>query len=219
MDAEDVRVEVYRSFADTGRAPTVPELTEWFGDSEAHVIGHLQELARTRHLVLDDHNRILMAHPFASIPLGFSVMGSSTLWWGGCAWDAFAVPHLMPSQSPVLVATRCPNCDTALAWDVDTHQPPTGPEVAHFLVPAAHMWDDVVHTCSHQRLFCSEACVDHWLERSGNTRGYLMDLATLWRFASGWYAGRLERGYTRREPSQAADYMRDAGLTGDFWGL
>jgi hypothetical protein len=91
--------------------------------------------------------------------------------------------------------------------------------VAHFLVPVAHMWDDVVHTCGHQSLFCSTDCVDDWLGRSGHERGYVMDLATLWRLARGWYAGRLDHGYTRRDPSDAADHFREAGLTGPFWNL
>ncbi len=51
------------------------------------------------------------------------------------------------------------------------------------------MWDDVVRTCGHQRLFCGEACVAAWLARSGHERGYVMDLATLWRLARGWYDG------------------------------
>jgi hypothetical protein len=160
-----------------------------------------------------------MAHPFSSVPLGFAVMGSDTLWWGGCAWDSFALPHLIPAQSPVLVATRCPGCGRALAWNVGTDHAPAGAEVAHFLVPAAHMWDDVVHTCAHQRLFCSPGCVDQWLDATGNTKGYVMDLTTLWHFASNWYTGRLDPGYQRREPSQAADYMRSVGLEGPFWGL
>ena len=81
------------------------------------------------------------------------------------------------------------------------------------------MWDDVVFTCGHQRLFCGEPCVTSWLAREHRERGYVMDLATLWRLARGWYAGRLERGYVRREPAAAAQYFRDAGLSGSFWGL
>jgi Alkylmercury lyase len=81
------------------------------------------------------------------------------------------------------------------------------------------MWDDVVTTCSHQRIFCNENCVDAWLERTANTRGYVMDLTTLWRLASDWYTGRLDRGYTRRESARAADYLRSVGLSGPFWGL
>ena len=219
VDIEELRVEVYRAFAESGRPPLATDLGEHFGTDVDAVVEGLRDLAAARHLVLDADDNIVMAHPFAAIPLGFSVMGTSTLWWGGCAWDAFALPHLLPEQSPVLVATRCPNCERPLAWDVGTEEPPAGNEAAHFLVPAARMWDDVVHTCSHQSLFCNESCVEAWLDRTGNDKGYVMDLATLWRFASDWYTGRLERGYQRREPSAAADYMRGVGLSGRFWGL
>jgi hypothetical protein len=47
----------------------------------------------------------------------------------------------------------------------------------------------------------------------------VMDLGTLWRLAQGWYAGRLDRGYHRREPSEAKAYFRSVGLRGPFWGL
>jgi hypothetical protein len=160
-----------------------------------------------------------MAHPFSAVPLGFSVMGASTLWWGGCAWDSFAIPHLVDAEPEVLVATRCPSCASPHAWSVTRDHPPDGRQLAHFLVPVAHMWDDVMHTCGHQQIFCDEACVDAWLARSGHQRGDILDLATLWRLARGWYAGRLTRGYQRREPTQAADYLRNVGLVGEFWGL
>lgn len=219
MDTEQLRVAVYRSLAATGRAPRAADLGEQLGADEREVRAGLRQLAAARHLVLGVDDGIVMAHPFATVPLGFSVMGTSTLWWGGCAWDAFAVPHLIPGQSPVLVATRCPSCTRPLAWSVGNEEPPSGDEVAHFLVPTAHMWDDVVHTCSHQSLFCSNECVDNWLDRNGHDEGYVMDLTTLWRLASDWYTGRLDYGYQRREPSQAADYMRSVGLRGPFWGL
>ena len=145
-------------------------------------------------------------------------MGEHTLWWGGCAWDSFAIPHLVEAEPSVLVATRCPACDTALSWVVDRSAPPAVDEVAHFLVPMAQVWDDVVRACSNQRLFCSPACVDRWLSDTAQDRGHVMDLATLWRLAQGWYTGRLDRGYTRREPVAAAEYFRSVGLTGAFWG-
>jgi hypothetical protein len=44
-----------------------------------------------------------------------------------------------------------------------------------------------------------------------------MDLRTLWRFASHWYDGRLDRGYVRREPEAATEYLRSVGLSGPFW--
>ncbi|WP_197377282.1 organomercurial lyase [Mycolicibacterium baixiangningiae] len=217
-DDEDVRLAVYRSFAETGACPTVDVMSARLDTAPDDVRIRLRRLADERHLVLDG-DQVVMAHPFSSVPLGFSVMGVHTLWWGGCAWDSFAIPHLVDREPDVLVATRCPACDAALAWVVGRQSPPEGPEVAHFLVPAAHMWDDVVHTCGHQRLFCDEGCVEAWLVRNSFERGYVMDLGTLWRLARGWYAGRLEHGYQRREPADAAEYFHTVGLTGSFWGL
>jgi hypothetical protein len=218
-DPEELRLVVYRAFATGGRPPTLDELARATGTDEAAARDGLRTLARARHLVLDVEGGILMAHPFSAMPLGFAVMGERGLWWGGCAWDSFALPHLVPSEPEVLVSTRCPACELPLAWSVRRDGPPAGVEVAHLLVPVAHMWDDVVRTCGNQRLFCSSACVEAWLVRAGEARGYAMDLATLWRLASGWYAGRLDRGYARCEPSAAADYFRAAGLSGAFWGL
>jgi hypothetical protein len=219
MDHEDLRLAVYRAFAETGRAPQVPELARQSGTDVQSVARGLADLARTRHLALDETGRIVMAHPFSAVPLGFSVMGTRTLWWGGCAWDSFALPHLLPDEGEVLVATRCPACGCPHAWNVGSRRPPEGEQVAHFLVPAARMWDDVVHTCRHQRLFCSEDCVDQWLRATGSARGYVLDLGTLWRLAAHWYDGRLNRGYARREPGEAKEYLRGVGLSGSFWGL
>jgi hypothetical protein len=216
MDAEDLRLAVYRAFAETGRAPGSGELAAELGVEAAEVAAGLAELARGRHLALGDQGQIVMAHPFSAVPLGFSVMGARTLWWGGCAWDFFALPHLLREEDGVLVATRCPACGRPHAWNVTRHRPPDGEQVAHFLVPAARMWDDVVHTCAHQRLFCSEDCVSDWLAATGSARGYVLDLGTLWRLAAHWYDGRLDRGYVRREPSQAAAYLRGVGLAGPF---
>jgi hypothetical protein len=217
-NAGPVRVAIYRSFAATGAAPDETSLATALDTHADDIRERLQRLAAARHIVLAD-NRIVMAHPFSAIPLGFAVMGASTLWWGGCAWDSFAIPHLVDEEPNVLVATRCPACDSPHSWVVDRSGPPRGEQVAHFLVPVAHMWDDVVHTCGHQRIFCNESCVDSWLTRQTADRGYVMDLATLWRLARSWYAGRLDFGYKRRDPTEAAAYFREAGLEGAFWGL
>ena len=218
MDTEDLRLAVYGQFR-RGAIPRIAGLAIELSTTEEQVRVGLAILAAGRHVALGPDGEITMAHPFTAVPLGFSVMGRDTLWWGGCAWDSLALPHLLPDQGPMLVATTCPACDRAHAWRADERAPPAGDQVAHFLVPTARMWDDVVSTCAHQRIFCSEACVTTWLDQSGRERGYVMDLPTLWRLASGWYAGRLERGYVRREPSDAAEYLRSVGLSGAFWGL
>ncbi len=219
LELEDLRLAIYRSLASTGRAPDVAVLAAATGTREAEVKLGLRELAAARLLALDADGQVVLAHPFSTIDLGFSVKGTHTLWWGGCVWDSFAIPHLVPDEPEVLVATTCPGCGRAHAWVVGREAPPAGDQIAHFLVPAAHMWDDVVFTCGNQRVFCSDACLDAWLAREGRQRGYATDLATVWRLASGWYAGRLDRGYVRREPAAAHEYLRGVGLSGGFWGL
>lgn len=216
---ESVRLAIYRGLAGSGRAPTRDELASSLGLTGERVADAVRDLSAARHLALDAGGDIVLAHPFATRNFGFSVMGERTLWWGGCAWDAFAIPHLVRHEPGALVATSCPHCSTPHAWTVTIDEPPAGKQVAHFLVPTAQIWDDVVHTCSNQRIFCSERCVDDWLERTGNIRGSVFDLTTLWRLARGWYTGRLDSPYRRRDPAEAHAYFRDAGLTGAFWGL
>ncbi len=207
---------IYSAFASQGAAPSAEALAEVAGSvSEAN--DAITALAARRHLVLDERGTIVLAHPFASVSFGFSVMGRDTLWWGGCAWDSFAIPHLVTAEPSVLVATTCPHCGRALSWVVNRDRAPEGADVAHFLVPAHHMWDDVVHTCSHQRIFCSPEHVDAWLAATGYERGYVMNLMTLWNLAQHWYDGRMDSGYVRREPDQAKAYFRAVGLTGPFW--
>jgi hypothetical protein len=215
---ESFRVAVYASLAETGRIPDDDRLADIAGGPD-RATEAVAALAARRAWALGANGEIVLAHPFATRSFGYSVMSSETLWWGGCCWDAFAIPHLVPDCGPVIIAGACPACDRALAWRVDDQVAPTGPERAHFLVPTAHMWDDVVFTCSNQLLFCGDDCIDAWLAREGHSEGYRMDLETLWRFAAGWYAGRLEHGYRRREPSEAVSYFRQVGLTGAFWGL
>lgn len=216
---ERVRRAIYDTFAGQGHAPSRQEIRVRAAVNEAQVKGAVAELAAQRHLALDQSGNVVMAHPFTSVNLGFSVMGARNLWWGGCAWDSFAIPHLVKDEPSVLVATTCPACRRPMAWTVTRSGPPEGREVAHFLVPMSRVWDDVVYACSNQRLFCSEACVQAWLGSTGQALGYVMNLATLWRLASGWYSGRLDSPYQRKDPQSAADYFRSVGLRGPFWGL
>ncbi|WP_270352832.1 organomercurial lyase [Microbacterium testaceum] len=216
--AERTRVTLYRHFADTGRALDPAGLATATGRPIDEVRADLSELAAARHIVLAGEE-VVLAHPFASRSFRFSVMGPDTLWWGGCAWDAFAIPHLVPDAHSVLVATTCPACGSAHAWTVTNEQPPVGEQVAHFLVPAADIWPDAVHACENQQIFCDEGCVDAWLRRTGNTRGDVLSLTTLWNLAAHWYDGRLDSPYERRDPTRAAAYFRQVGLRGPFWGL
>ncbi len=216
--AERTRIALYTQLAESGAAPTAEALATAVNVTAEALAGAMAELAEAHHVVLHD-GEIVLAHPFATRSFRFSVMGPRTLWWGGCAWDAFAIPNLVTDSPSVLVATTCPACATPHAWTVTNQAPPAGDQVAHFLVAADRIWPDAAHACENQQIFCSEACVADWLERTGNGCGYVMSLSTLWRLAEHWYDGRLDSPYERREPARAAEYFRSVGLTGPFWGL
>jgi len=192
--AERARVALYRQLADTGTAPDSEAMVERLHVSPDSLDAAMDELIKDRHIVVRD-GRLVLAHPFATRSFGFSVMGPSTLWWGGCCWDALAIPHLVDDAPEVLIATTCPACATPHAWTVTRHDPPAGDQVAHFLTPAERIWNDVVHSCENQKIFCSEKCVNAWLQQTGNERGCVMSLTTLWHLAAHWYEGRLNTPY------------------------
>ena len=216
LDLTDVRLHVYRRFADDAAAATPAEIAAAFGGTQDEGLAALRALDDAHLVVLDRaRTRIVMAHPWSADPIGFTVSSPAQKWWGGCAWDSFAIPALLGTTC--LVATHCPGCGSPIALDVAPDAAPAGDLVAHFLVPVLRIWDDVVFTCSQQLLFCDQSHVDYWLARTGHSRGAVLDLSTLWRLATGWYAGRLTPGYRRRTPAEAANFFASIGLTGDFW--
>ena len=221
IDLTQARLHVYRRFADDAAAATPTELAGVFGVTEGEGLTALRALDDAHLVVLDQaKTRIVMAHPWSADPIGFTVSSAAQKWWGGCAWDSFAIPAL--TGQDCLVATHCPACGRPLALDVAPGEPPdpggdAGKLVAHLPVPVLRMWDDVVATCSRQRLFCSREHVTEWLARTGTDRGEVLDLTALWRLATGWYAGRLTPGYRRRTPDEAAVFFTSIGLTSDFW--
>jgi hypothetical protein len=220
IDLVALRVHAYREMADHDRAVTPESAAAHLGVTPGEALTGLRALHDARLVVLDRaRQRLVMAHPWATGFMGFVVASPEQKWWGGCAWDSFAIPALV--QVRCLVATHCPGCGRPLALDVAPDAPPQGPAatdlVAHFLVPVRHIWDDVVHTCSNQLLFCSRSHVEDWLAATGQPLGAVLELPTMWRLATGWYAGRLTAGYRRRTAPEAAAFFDGLGLTGDFW--
>ena len=216
LDLTELRLYVYRQLAEHAHVVTTGDVADAFGASPDVALSGLRDLDDAHLVVLDrTRQRIVMAHPWASDFMGFVVASPTQKWWGGCAWDSCAIPAL--TGVTCLVATHCPGCEAPLALDVAPDAPPAGDLVAHLLVPVLRIWDDVVHTCSNQLLFCDEGHVDAWLARTGNDKGAVLDLPTLWRLATGWYSGRLTPAYRRRTPAEAADFFTSVGLTGDFW--
>src|SRR3954451_22335526 len=83
LDSEDLRLAIYTSLASTGRVPDIATLGAALGADADEIDDSLRQLAAARHLALDTNGRVVLAHPFATIDLGFAVKGTRTLWWGG----------------------------------------------------------------------------------------------------------------------------------------
>jgi hypothetical protein len=84
VDIEDLRLAVHEQ-SRRGEIPRVADLATELSTTQDQLNAGLATLAAGRHVALGRDGEITMAHPFSAVPLGFSVMGQDTLWWGGCA--------------------------------------------------------------------------------------------------------------------------------------
>jgi hypothetical protein len=218
----DVRRVVYDTLAAEGRAPSVREIARRCGITADDAQRALGELAARHAAVLTaDGDAIRMAHPFSAAPMGFVVTavdpGDARTWWGGCAWDSFGISAAVGVD--VQIETRCPGCGTRHGYTAGATLAPVADAVVHFLVPARDWWADVVHTCSHIRVFCDASHVDAWCRDHGQTRGEVVGLDAVWRLAQPWYGDRLATDYAPRPVERSQQLLNDVGLTGDFWQL
>jgi hypothetical protein len=77
----------------------------------------------------------------------------------------------------------------------------------------------VVRTCSTIRLACHPDHVEAWAADAGEPVGAVVDLATMWRLGTVWYADRLHDDHRRRTPREATAVFAGLGLTGPFWDM
>ena len=88
-----VKVCVYRHFADTGEAPTAVDVAGRLGCSSGQVIDAYTRLRLRRVLLLEeDGSTIRMAPPFSGIPTPHRVESAGRWYYANCAWDALGIP-------------------------------------------------------------------------------------------------------------------------------
>lgn len=144
MDAE-VKLAVYRHFADTGNRPAPEEVAERVGADTVGVIDSYERLRKLRVLVVEDDGRsIRMAPPFSGVPTQHRVEAAGVHYFANCAWDALGIPAALHRAGTV--HSRCEHSREPLDLEVDLGGPPASDWLFHCLVPAAHWWDDIVFT-------------------------------------------------------------------------
>jgi hypothetical protein len=209
----DVRLLVYRTFADEGRAISPNEIAHRLQLDGETVASKLEELHALHALVLTPgKDAIRMAHPFSAWPMGFVLRDEDRFWWGGCAWDSFGIAAALRRE--LEITTACPTCKKELRYVASHHHAPDDEEIRVRLPrPAREWWDDVVATCTHIRAYCSEAHI----ERHGDD--YVTDLQTLHKLAVPWYGDRLDPDWEPHTRAHNQALLEECGLTGPFWAL
>jgi hypothetical protein len=141
----EVRNAVYLHLVETTAAPAISDLESRLGMTGAEIRAAYQRLFARRVLVVAaDGETIVMAPPFAGVPTQHRVAVGSRDYFANCAWDALGIPAAL--HAPAIVRSRCEQSREALTILVDQDGPAPEPCVAHFAVPAALWWQDIVFT-------------------------------------------------------------------------
>jgi hypothetical protein len=139
-----VRHAIYRTFAE-GRVPLSASLAETLRIPLDEVNLALSRLDEAHAIVLDPRSReVRMALPFSAVPTPHRVTSGARSWFANCAWDAFAIPLLLTCDADI--DSTCADCDAPLNYRIEQARLIHPHGVAHFAVPAAKWWDDIVFT-------------------------------------------------------------------------
>jgi hypothetical protein len=121
-----LRRAIFASFARTAEPPVVEDRAA------------LRALAQQHVVVLDDDDRIRMAHPFAAHREGARVDAGGRTWWGNCAWDGLGIVAALGLRAATVTSN-------GLTLDVRDGRVDCD-AVFHVAVPARHWWEDIGFT-------------------------------------------------------------------------
>jgi hypothetical protein len=151
----DVKMAVYRHFAQTARPPSLEEVASRARVPAADVPAAYARLRAQRVLVLEEDGiSIRMAPPFSGIPTQHVAIAGGRRYFANCAWDVFGIiAALMPRRTEGAalgphgsVESRCEQTLEPLRLEIGPEGPETCDWLFHCAVPAAHWWDDIVLT-------------------------------------------------------------------------
>jgi Alkylmercury lyase len=141
-----VKLAIYRLTAGTGSVPNARAIGEAIGDSEKNVVAAFGRLHGKRLLLPEpgDPTRIRMAPPFSGVETAFPVDARGRRYYANCVWDAYGIAVALNVDAIILARDGYSN--EPLTLEVRNGSPILQPYVAHFAVPAAKWWADIVFT-------------------------------------------------------------------------
>jgi hypothetical protein len=141
-----VKLHIYETIATTTRMPTSADLAQALDASIEAVEAAFVRLHQKRLLVPEpgDPSRIRMAPPFSGIGTPFLVRVGENAYYANCVWDAFGIPAALHQDAVVEASDGYTG--EPLTMEVRDGRPIPEPFAAHFAVPAAKWWADIIHT-------------------------------------------------------------------------
>jgi len=141
-----VKLAIYEITADTGRVPNSSDVARKIDIDKAEVLGSFGRLHAKRLLLPEPGGptRIRMAPPFSGIPTAFPVEANGKKYFANCVWDAYGIAAALHCDA--ISHASDGHTGEPLTLEVKNSQPVPKPYIAHFAVPAAHWWDDLVFT-------------------------------------------------------------------------
>ena len=141
-----VKLAIYRTIAETGSAPDSSDVAAATGLTEPEARAAFARLHAKRLLVPEpgDPTRIRMAPPFSGVPTAFAVIARGTRYYANCVWDAYGIPAALHADATI--AALDGETGEPLDLEIRAGEPVLLPYLAHFAVPAALWWKDIVYT-------------------------------------------------------------------------
>lgn len=138
-----VRYHVYDHVMRAGLPPTIAQTSAALARSPEEIKAAFQRLAEGHILVLQNGTgEILMANPFSAVPTPFVVKTARRSYYGNCIWDAMGIPAMLGEDAVIEASCGC--CGTAMNLQVTDGALADAKGIAHFAIPAAHWWDDII---------------------------------------------------------------------------
>jgi hypothetical protein len=139
----EVRRYIYEHVMNEGWPPSIAETATTLSTTPDDVGASFQRLADGHILVLQKGTgEVLMANPFSAVPTPFLVRGEDRFWYGNCIWDAMGIPAMLKRDATIEASCGC--CGTAMHLTVIDGRLEGASGIAHFAIPAARWWDDIV---------------------------------------------------------------------------
>lgn len=147
MDFETkVKLTIYKMVAEEAVVPNSESVGLVMDVPGKNIEAAFLALAAKRLLVLEPGNpsKIRMAPPFSGVETPFKVEIGDKSYFANCVWDAFGIAAALQMDGHIFTSDGYTG--EPLHLEIKDNQPAESTCLAHFAEPAAHWWDDIIHT-------------------------------------------------------------------------